>query len=93
MICARRSPSWHCGTEQDDRDLHAEPGDLFFDIPHAPPRIIRLSPLIGEVRLTDDVSGQHEVPRTILLACKGWGSRAAPRSRLSASSRARRAYR
>ena len=44
----------HCGTEQDDRDLHTEPGDPFFDIPHGPPGAIRLSRLTGEVRLTGD---------------------------------------
>lgn len=44
----------YCGAEQDDRDLHTEPGDPFFDIPHAPPGTIRLSPLTGRVQLTGD---------------------------------------
>lgn len=44
----------HCGAEQGDRDLHSEPGEPFFDIPHEPPGTIRLSPLAGQVRLTGD---------------------------------------
>lgn len=44
----------HCGAEQDDRDLHTEPGEPFFDIPRAPPGTIRLSPLTGQVRLSGD---------------------------------------
>lgn len=44
----------HCGAEQDDRDLHTEPGEPFFDIRGAPPGLIRLSPLAGQVRLTGD---------------------------------------
>ncbi len=44
----------HCGTEQDDRDLHSEPGDPFFDIPNASPGTIRLTPLTGEIRLSGD---------------------------------------
>jgi hypothetical protein len=43
-----------CGVEQDDRELHTEPGAPFFDIPHAAPGSIRLSPLAGEVRLSGD---------------------------------------
>lgn len=43
-----------CGVEQDDTDLHAEPGAPFFDIPHAAPGSIRLTPLAGEVRLSGD---------------------------------------
>lgn len=43
-----------CGTEQDDRDLHTEPGTPFFDIPRAAPGSIRLTPLAGEVRLSGD---------------------------------------
>ena len=43
-----------CGVEQDDRDLHEEPGAPFFDIPHAAPGSIRLTPLVGEVRLSGD---------------------------------------
>jgi hypothetical protein len=44
----------HCGTEQDDRDLHSEPGDPFFGIPHSAPGAIRLTPLAGEIRLSGD---------------------------------------
>lgn len=44
----------HCAAEQDDRDLHGEPGDPFFDIPQAAPGSIRLSPLTGRVRLRGD---------------------------------------
>jgi len=44
----------HCGAEQDDRDLHTEPGEPFLDIPHSAPDAIRLTPLVGEVRLSGD---------------------------------------
>lgn len=44
----------HCGAEQDDRNLHTEPDDPFFDIPHAAPGSIRLTPLAGQVRLSGD---------------------------------------
>lgn len=44
----------HCGTEQDDRDLHTEPGHPFFDIPHSLPGTVRLTPLAGEIRLSGD---------------------------------------
>jgi hypothetical protein len=37
----------HCAAEQDDRDLHGEPGDPFFDIPQAAPRSIRFSPSLA----------------------------------------------
>lgn len=43
-----------CGVEQDDRDLHEEPGAPFFDIPHAAPGSLRLTSLAGEVRLSGD---------------------------------------
>ncbi|HEX5461487.1 MAG TPA: DUF5710 domain-containing protein [Steroidobacteraceae bacterium] len=43
-----------CGAEQDDRDLHDEPGDPFFDISHAAPGSLRLIPLAGRVRLSGD---------------------------------------
>jgi hypothetical protein len=43
-----------CGVEQDDDELHAEPGAPFFDIPRAAPGSIRLTPLAGEVRLSGD---------------------------------------
>lgn len=44
----------HCGAEQDDRDLHMEPGEPFFDIPRAPPGAIRLTSLLGPIRLSGD---------------------------------------
>lgn len=44
----------HCGAEQDDRDLHSEPGEPFFDIPRADPGAVRLIPLSGQVRLSGD---------------------------------------
>lgn len=44
----------HCGAEQDDRDLHGEPGEPFFDISAAAPGVIRLIPLSGEIRLSGD---------------------------------------
>ena len=44
----------HCGAEQDDADLHSEPGDPFFDIPHAMDGSLRLIPLAGRVRLRGD---------------------------------------
>ena len=44
----------HCGAEQDDRDLHTEPGDPFFDIPRAAPGSVRLIPLAGRIRLSGD---------------------------------------
>lgn len=49
---ANHCPS--CGAEQDDRELHSEPGDPFFDIPRAAPGSIRLTPLSGQVRLSGD---------------------------------------
>ncbi|MGH8295364.1 MAG: hypothetical protein ACRETZ_07695 [Steroidobacteraceae bacterium] len=47
-ICPR------CGAEQDNRDLHTEPGEPFFEILHAAPGSIRLSHLAGQVRLSGD---------------------------------------
>jgi Domain of unknown function (DUF5710) len=44
----------HCGAEQDDRDLHTEPGEPFFDIPHSAPSAVRLTPLTGQIRLSGD---------------------------------------
>jgi len=41
----------HCGEIQQDLYLHHEPGDPFFDIPHAPPGSIKLSPLSGTIHL------------------------------------------
>jgi len=39
---------------QDDNDLHTEPGEPFFDIPHTDPAVIGLIPLMGRVRLSGD---------------------------------------
>ena len=44
----------HCGAIQSDLDLHSEPDSPFFDIPHAPPASIELTPLTGTVRLAGD---------------------------------------
>ncbi|MGH8295428.1 MAG: DUF5710 domain-containing protein [Steroidobacteraceae bacterium] len=44
----------HCGAEQDDRDLHTEPGEPFFDIPHGDLSAVRLTPLTGRVRMSGD---------------------------------------
>jgi hypothetical protein len=41
----------HCGAIQEDLYLHCEPGDPFFDIPHAPTGSITLLPLSGTIRL------------------------------------------
>ena len=43
-----------CGALQEDMYLHSEPGDPFFDIPGAAPGAIRLTPLIGTIRLSGD---------------------------------------
>ena len=42
----------HCGAPQEDMALHDEPDDPFFSIPHAPPGTLRLTPLVGQVRLS-----------------------------------------
>jgi hypothetical protein len=44
----------HCDTPQDDMYLHSEPDEPFFDIPHAAPGTIKLTPLAGAVRLSGD---------------------------------------
>jgi len=44
----------NCGASQDDLYLHTEAGDPFFDIPRAPPGVIRLVLLEGTVRLSGD---------------------------------------
>jgi Domain of unknown function (DUF5710) len=44
----------HCGALQDDMHLHSEPGSPFFDIPHAAAGLVRLTPLVGTVRLSGD---------------------------------------
>ena len=44
----------HCGMPQEDMLLHDEPDTPFFDIPHAPPGSIRLTPLTGTIQLGGD---------------------------------------
>jgi hypothetical protein len=44
----------HCGAPQDDMYLHSEPDAPFFDIPHAPPGSIAMTPLVGTIRLSGD---------------------------------------
>jgi hypothetical protein len=44
----------HCGALQDELELHDEPDSPFFDIPHATPGSVRLTPLAGTVRLSGD---------------------------------------
>ena len=44
----------HCGAPQDDMYLHSEPNTPFFDIPHAPPGSIAMTPLVGTIRLSGD---------------------------------------
>jgi hypothetical protein len=34
--------------------LHSEPGDPFFNIPRAAPGSIKLTPLVGRIRLSGD---------------------------------------
>ena len=41
-----------CGTPQEDLYLHSEPDQPFFDIPHTAPGSIKLTPLIGTIRLS-----------------------------------------
>ena len=41
---------------QDDLYLHSEPDHPFFDIPHAPAGLIKLTPLSGTIRLG---GGEH----------------------------------
>jgi hypothetical protein len=41
---------------QEDLYLHSEPGEAFFDIPHAAPGVMKLTPLVGQVRLSGDES-------------------------------------
>jgi len=45
-----------CGAPQEGSCLDSEPGDPFFDIPHAPPGAIKLTPLAGRIWLSGDVS-------------------------------------
>jgi hypothetical protein len=43
-----------CGAVQDDLYLHSEPDEPFFDIPHAAPGSIRLTPVVGVIHVTGD---------------------------------------
>jgi hypothetical protein len=45
------APAAHCGPPQDDLYLHSEPDQPFFDIPHAAPGSIKLTPLTGTIQL------------------------------------------
>ncbi len=40
-----------CGAPQEDMHLHDEPDDPFFSVPHAPPGMLRLTPLVGQIQL------------------------------------------
>jgi hypothetical protein len=40
-----------CGMPQEDLYLHSEPDSIFFDIPHAAPGSIKLTPLTGTIQL------------------------------------------
>jgi Domain of unknown function (DUF5710) len=42
----------HCGALQEDMYLHSEPNEPFFDIPRAPPGSIKLTPLVGTIKLS-----------------------------------------
>jgi hypothetical protein len=42
----------HCAAPQEDMFLHDEPENPFFSIPHAPPGTLRLTPLVGPIRLS-----------------------------------------
>ena len=46
----------HCRALQEDLYLHSEPDQPFFSIPHAAPGAIKLTPLVGRVRLSGDES-------------------------------------
>jgi hypothetical protein len=46
----------HCGSLQEDLYLHTEPDEPFFDIPHAAPGVVKLTPLVGRVQLSGDES-------------------------------------
>lgn len=43
-----------CGTQQDDRGLYTEPGEPFFEFSRTAPGAVRLTPLVGQVRLSGD---------------------------------------
>jgi hypothetical protein len=45
-----------CGALQEDLYLHSEPEDPFFSIPNAAPGTVRLTRLLGRVRLSGDES-------------------------------------
>jgi len=40
-----------CGAAQEDMYLHDEPQNPFFSVPHAPPGMLRLTPLVGQIQL------------------------------------------
>jgi len=40
-----------CGALQEDIHLHDEPDDPSFSVPHAPPGMLRLTPLVGQIQL------------------------------------------
>ena len=42
----------HCRAVLDDLLLHSEPGDPFFEIPHALPGTITLTSLVGTIHLS-----------------------------------------
>jgi hypothetical protein len=46
----------HCSAVQEDLYLHSEPGDAFFDIPHAEPGAVTLTAIEGRVQLSGDES-------------------------------------
>jgi hypothetical protein len=48
----------HCGAPQEDYLLHEEPGDIFFALSQARPGLIELTPLIGPIQLSGDLSGE-----------------------------------
>ncbi len=46
----------HCGAVQEDYLLHSEPGEVFFCIPRAEPGSLMLTPLVGRIRASGDIS-------------------------------------
>ncbi|HEX4051164.1 MAG TPA: hypothetical protein VHY19_09820 [Steroidobacteraceae bacterium] len=55
---ANHCPS--CGAPHEDHVLHDEPEDPFFDIAHAAPGRLRLTPLPGQIQLSGDEHYQVE---------------------------------
>jgi len=49
-----------CGAVQEEMYLHSEPGEPFFDIPHASAGSIRRTPLVGPIRLSGDEHFEFE---------------------------------